>query len=342
MPTGRPDYWYGTALYFEDSPADGEVTRGPTSNWAHDHAANANAHHTPTGGGDIDHADITNVLTSQHHVRYADSEAVAAVEAIVDDTPVDGAVNQPVSSNWAHDHKADASAHQTKYDEKLVTALEINKTSPTDEIVDLDTYAAVGGAWTSNIRRAAGTNGNMWFRLFGSGTLFFWVGNDWRFAILPGGGVDYCWDDTPTNGQTKKGVTSDWAYDHVNNANAHHTPPPVFVDRGDVAAYDKAVGNFTADNAWHDWDLSAIVGAGVRLVLLHLSLQNNSAGENMGFRENLNSNTHNVDWNVVIVENLDQQYNVIVLTDAVGKIEYLLSNGATWATINAVVRGWWV
>jgi len=48
MPTGRPDYWYGTALYFEDSPADGEVTRGPTSNWAYDHAHDESAHHSAT------------------------------------------------------------------------------------------------------------------------------------------------------------------------------------------------------------------------------------------------------------------------------------------------------
>jgi len=34
---------------------------------------------------------------------------------IIDDTPVDGEIGKAISSNWAHDHKADASAHHTKY-----------------------------------------------------------------------------------------------------------------------------------------------------------------------------------------------------------------------------------
>ena len=31
---------------FEDPPTDGEAGKAPTSNWAHDHAADADAHHT--------------------------------------------------------------------------------------------------------------------------------------------------------------------------------------------------------------------------------------------------------------------------------------------------------
>ena len=41
---------------FEDPPADGEVGKAPTSNWAHDHNANASA----------------------HHARYTDAEALMA------------------------------------------------------------------------------------------------------------------------------------------------------------------------------------------------------------------------------------------------------------------------
>jgi len=45
--------------HLEDSPANGEVTKAPTSNWAFDHNANVSAHHT----------------------KYTDAEAVAAVAA---------------------------------------------------------------------------------------------------------------------------------------------------------------------------------------------------------------------------------------------------------------------
>ncbi|MHA2265235.1 MAG: hypothetical protein ACXAEN_22805, partial [Candidatus Thorarchaeota archaeon] len=59
-----------------------------------------------------------------HHAKYTDAEAVTAVEAIVDDTPVNGATDQPVSSNWAFDHKADAAAHHAKYlDAEAVSAM---------------------------------------------------------------------------------------------------------------------------------------------------------------------------------------------------------------------------
>lgn len=33
----------------------------------------------------------------------------------LDDTPVDGETTKAITSNWAYDHKADASAHHTKY-----------------------------------------------------------------------------------------------------------------------------------------------------------------------------------------------------------------------------------
>ena len=123
MPTGRPDYWYGTALYFDDSPGDGEVTRGPTANWAYDHVNNPSAHHVKAAGGDVDHSEVTNVTASQHHTKYTDAEAVSAVKAIVDDTPVNGEIDIPVSSNWAFDHLV-AAAHHSKYtDAEAVTAM---------------------------------------------------------------------------------------------------------------------------------------------------------------------------------------------------------------------------
>jgi len=102
MPTGRPDYWYGTALYFEDNPADGEVTRGPTSNWAYDHNATVDA----------------------HHAKYTDAEALAQAESIIDDTPDNGDTTHSPSSNWAFDHDAAVDAHHAKYtDADAVSAM---------------------------------------------------------------------------------------------------------------------------------------------------------------------------------------------------------------------------
>lgn len=65
MPVGRPDYWYGQLLVFEEVPTDGRIDAGPTSDWAHDHGVDPSA----------------------HHVRYSDAEALVAMGDKADDNP---------------------------------------------------------------------------------------------------------------------------------------------------------------------------------------------------------------------------------------------------------------
>jgi hypothetical protein len=112
---GRPDFWYGQVLLFESSPTDGRTDAGPTSDWAHDHAANPSAHHAPYSDSEAVAAMGTKANANPlNHDRYTDAEATAAAKAIVQDTPQNGTTDRPISSNWAYDHKADASAHHTK------------------------------------------------------------------------------------------------------------------------------------------------------------------------------------------------------------------------------------
>jgi len=51
MPTGYTDFYRGLFITVEalltSSPVDGQVDKAPTSDWAFDHAADENAHHTP-------------------------------------------------------------------------------------------------------------------------------------------------------------------------------------------------------------------------------------------------------------------------------------------------------
>lgn len=385
MPTGRPDYWYGTALYFEDSPADGEVTRGPTSNWAHDHAANINAHHVPSAGGDIDHADITNVTVAQHHAKYTDAEAltqaqsiiddtpadgdtthspssnwafdhkadvsahhskyldaeaVAAVEAIVDDTPVDGATDQPASSNWAFDHNANAAAHHAQYRPEDLENLEMGKDLDADVRIDLNLYTSTSVNPSFAFIRNAGWHGDLLLYNQGQGDIKFYTGATLRLTLLNGGGLTGCWDDTPTNAEVTKGTTSDWAYDHVNNATAHHTLPDVFENRGNVGSWDYTAASFTKDATYRDLDLSSIVGAQACLVLLRVEFQNDTVGEFLGLRENGVADDVSSDHAKVLVANVLHDDVLWVMTDVSGVIEYKASAGGTWATINICVRGW--
>ncbi len=317
MPTGRPDYWYGTALYFEDNPADGETARGPTSNWAYEHKADVDAHH----------------LMPEN-------------------------------------------AQQVSIGENLGTNQDRNFLF----------WASTGAGAVALIVRKAGSNGEWQFIHYGTGDIVFSPGSPDEISFLNAGGVAGIWDDTPTNGELTKGLTSDWgfdhkgdaaahhakyldsaavtavkaivddapvdnetdipissnwAYDHKADGSAHHAQSVVFVDRGDIGSFDRGVGDFVKDGTWRDWDLSSIVGAGSRVVLLKLQFDNNTVGENINFRENGNSNAVNIaDSRVQLVSNqvMDER---TVQTDANGVIEYNISNGGTWAVLYVTVRGWW-
>ncbi|KKK94897.1 hypothetical protein LCGC14_2678250, partial [marine sediment metagenome] len=184
MPTGRPDYWYGTALYFDDSPGDGELTRGPTANWAYDHVNNPSAHHVKAGGGDVDHADITNVLASQHHTKYSDAEALSAVRAIVDDTPVDAATTEPISSNWAFDHNANVSAHHEKLHERYENNLLVGREIGSAGARGVYFFPYGTTTFGAYLQRAGGTDGYMQFENKGAGHITFTADGAQRFEIL--------------------------------------------------------------------------------------------------------------------------------------------------------------
>ncbi len=115
-----------------------------------------------------------------------------------------------------------------------------------------------------------------------------------------------------------------------------------YVDRGDPAANDFAVGDFTTDGTWNDLDLSGIIGTGVKLVHLRVSIEDGAANSGMYFRENGNSNAYNFSGGATAVANVDNHIDdCFVMCDSNGVIEYLGSNLA-FTRIDLVVRGWFV
>jgi len=75
------------SLAIDDTPVDGETGEPISSNWAYDHKADPNAHHTPTASGDIDHGSVTG-LTDDDHTQYllADGSRDVAGDLIPDAT----------------------------------------------------------------------------------------------------------------------------------------------------------------------------------------------------------------------------------------------------------------
>jgi hypothetical protein len=123
-------------------------------------------------------------------------------------------------------------------------------------------------------------------------------------------------------------------------AGTDYLAPGAFVDRGDPAAVDYAVGALTVDGAYHDLDLSSIVPSGAKAVLLRLSFANASIGDVFYFRENGNSNSINI-GSLNIFTNTTHYNSVVVACDTNRVVEYRLQVG-TWSAFNITVGGWWL
>ena len=112
-----------------------------------------------------------------------------------------------------------------------------------------------------------------------------------------------------------------------------------YTDHGDVDALDFVVGDFTLDATWRDLDLSSIVGAAQRLVLMRVSIIVTAAAKAISFKTKGNSNNYNLASVYNQVADVQYVADVWVLTDANGVVQY---NGmtATWTSLNVLVRGW--
>lgn len=257
----------------------------------------------------------------------------------------------------------DNPTNHDRYDEKLKTALEINKTAPANENTTVDFYSATGGVKSAYLARQSGTNGELQVVQSGTGVFSFYMAGTRRFRILSVGGVEDIWDDTPTDGQDKKGVTSDWAFNHKGNAAAHHAKyldteavtamgakaddnplnhdkPTVFVDRGDPSSMDWSLGSFTFDASWYDLDLSSIVPAGTKSVLFRARLIDDVAHTSVYFRKNGNTNISNVSVIRQNVANHECDEDLIVACDSNRVVEYMSPNSPT--SFWLIVRGWWI
>ncbi|MBA7613778.1 hypothetical protein ES703_21034 [subsurface metagenome] len=121
----------------------------------------------------------------------------------------------------------------------------------------------------------------------------------------------------------------------------HATKAHGYYDRGDPATYDKAKEDLTIDGAWHDWDLSAIVPAGAKAVLLIGHVEGAGTDWSIWFRKNGNTNEINHGEMETLRANVERCRMIIVACDDNRVIEYKADNVA-WVTLNLAVRGWWI
>jgi len=185
---------------FENDPTNDEHGKAPDSDWAYEHAANASA----------------------HHARYTDGEAVASF----------GNRTATITAGTYDDY--DVSAVSVLYLNTAAGTINLRglsggvagqfiyclKTSWSNEVNVLSGYSGVPAGdriYTSNnATNDIKANINGAFVLYHSATA--WVVTGFIFT-----NPKDIFEASPTNGQLAKGPNSDWAYDHLNNASAHHT-----------------------------------------------------------------------------------------------------------------------
>lgn len=115
----------------------------------------------------------------------------------------------------------------------------------------------------------------------------------------------------------------------------------MYVDRGDPAAYDKAKEDLTIDGAWHDWDLSSLVGLGAKAVFIVGHLEGAAVDWAIMFRKKGNTNEINHGGMETIRANIERHRSSIVALSAARVIQYKADNQA-WTTLNLGIRGWWI
>ncbi len=116
--------------------------------------------------------------------------------------------------------------------------------------------------------------------------------------------------------------------------------PPVLTDRGEYNAWDYQIGDLTTDGTWNDLDLSAIVGAAVRLVCIRIQWASANSGDYMEMRTKYGATVKNQTSRRTQVAASTQESDVYVLTDSAGKIEVVFAN-AVFTTIRLCIRHWW-
>ena len=114
-----------------------------------------------------------------------------------------------------------------------------------------------------------------------------------------------------------------------------------FVDRGDSVGVDFSVGDLTIDDAWHDLDLSGVIPVNAKAVILRVECNAPAVGERAKFRTKGHSREDNVSIIRTQVAGIGISYDLFIVPDINGVIEYRISTIA-YTVFEIVVGGWFV
>lgn len=118
------------------------------------------------------------------------------------------------------------------------------------------------------------------------------------------------------------------------------TGRPGMTHRGDPAANDFTVGDFTTDGGTYDLDLSGVVPAGAKTALLKITLEDDAVASYIQITKNGFSNWPSANLLRTIVANVPHDDMFVVPLDGDRKAQYRATN-TVFTTITITVVGWW-
>ncbi|GAI58291.1 unnamed protein product [marine sediment metagenome] len=114
-----------------------------------------------------------------------------------------------------------------------------------------------------------------------------------------------------------------------------------YVDRGDPGAHDYTELTLNLDGQWNALDLSAIVPAGAKAVLIVLELVGSTIFADFRMRKHGNANDYAISSGNVQVVAIANYNDCVVAVDADRKIDYIGGEVAI-STVTMVIKGWWL
>ena len=131
-----------------------------------------------------------------------------------------------------------------------------------------------------------------------------------------------------------------WLIDLIKDwVNAQGFLSTAYVDRGDPADKDFAIGDLTVDYAWHDLDLSAIVPDGAKAIQIQIIALISSTTKFAYLRKKGNTNTRNVTTISTQVINKIAISDTLIACDTDRIIEYKIA-AINFISFDILIRGW--
>lgn len=112
-----------------------------------------------------------------------------------------------------------------------------------------------------------------------------------------------------------------------------------FVNRGNFATADFTIGDFTKDNTWRELDLTSVIPAGCKCVLVRGYMQGTTTNLLAAFRTAGNADIGNAAHLFTFEANKRTEDDIWLIPNDIGVIEYKIPSTVDTA-LSLYIRGW--